>query len=102
MGRFSGRPRAGQDKSSSDCLRRCVDERGPMAGVAGSFSFGQSRMLLRGRRSRRENGRLEAVEPAILTRAAPLRGCATCRGGGSMGPEEGCVWRVNYVRARKF
>ena len=78
-------------KSSCDCLRRCVDEWGPIAGVAGSFSF---RVLLRGRRSRREDGRLDHLSMCC--------GCATCRPGGSMGLEEGCFWRVNYVRARKF
>ena len=65
-----------------------------MAGVAGSCSFGQSRVLLRGRRSRREDGRLDRLSMCC--------GCATCRPGGSMGLEEGCFWRVNYVRARKF
>ena len=49
-----------------------------MAGVAGSCSFGQSRVLLRGRRSRREDGRLDRLSMCC--------GCATSRPGGINGP----------------
>ena len=58
-----------------------------MAGVAGSCSFGHSRALLRGRRSRREDGRLDRLSMCCS--------CATSRQGGSMGLADGCFWRVN-------
>ena len=59
-----------------------------------SCSFGHSRALLRGRRSRREDGRLDRLSMCCS--------CATSRPGGSMGLADGWFWRVNYVRARKF